>query len=36
MERPPVLIFTEYVDTKRYLEQQLRAVVSATHSATNG
>jgi hypothetical protein len=26
-----LLIFTEYVDTKRYLEQQLRAVISATH-----
>ncbi len=26
-----LLIFTEYVDTKRYLEQQLRAVVSPTH-----
>jgi hypothetical protein len=26
-----LLIFTEYVDSKRYLEQQLRAVISPTH-----
>jgi Helicase conserved C-terminal domain/SNF2-related domain len=26
-----LLIFTEYVDSKRYLEQQLRAVISSTH-----
>ena len=26
-----LLIFTEYVDSKRYLEQQVRAVISPTH-----
>ena len=26
-----LLIFTEYVDSKRYLEQQLRAVIAPTH-----
>ncbi len=28
-----VLIFTEYADTKRYLEQQLRAAIATTHRA---
>ena len=28
-----VIIFTEYVDTKRYLEQQLRAAIAATERA---